>query len=366
MAFEKELPQWKEKGVKPPQSKLDEGWKVQDKPPAAWLNWQMNKTYEALKEVQEKAAEKTDVTKTLKDAKDYTDQKVKDIDLSKITPESIGAAKQEDLTAHVRDNTKHVTEAERNAWNEKETPSGAQQKANAAENNAKNASLPRTGGTVTGDLTVTNTLTAAGRNVLWEIDSVKQSGVNAKQGTVDALNAQSVAASMNDEWPTLHTKIRQIPKAQVKLVERSMFIPSGTNHQEWLHTIDAGYNYASITNTARSEIMLNPVSRANIKFEIGGYAWDTFYWNQGSGEFGVRVYIQGINVDRHNRKIRISAGAKYYRQGGWEPEWVEPYTQTYDFHGDAPTYGTPINIGIYIAAGPTTSFAYHMLEIQSA
>lgn len=97
MAFEKELPQWKEKGVKPPQSKLDEGWKVQDKPPAAWLNWQMNKTYEALKEVQEKAAEKTGVSSAIEDAKKYTDQKVKDIDLSKITTESIGAAKKVDF-----------------------------------------------------------------------------------------------------------------------------------------------------------------------------------------------------------------------------------------------------------------------------
>lgn len=36
----------------------------------------------------------------------------------------------------------------------KETPSGAQAKANAAETNAKNASLPRTGGTINGALTV--------------------------------------------------------------------------------------------------------------------------------------------------------------------------------------------------------------------
>ncbi|WP_028545754.1 hypothetical protein [Paenibacillus taiwanensis] len=64
MAYEKELPEWKAKGVKPPQSKLDEGWKVQDKPPAAWLNWQMNATYEALKELQEKAVNKSGDTFT--------------------------------------------------------------------------------------------------------------------------------------------------------------------------------------------------------------------------------------------------------------------------------------------------------------
>ncbi|SYX86016.1 pyocin knob domain-containing protein [Paenibacillus alvei] len=119
MTFEKELPQWKEKGVKPPQSKIDEGWKVQDKPPAAWLNWQMNKTYEALKEVQEKAAEKTIVSKEVTDIKTYMDQKI----------EAIGT--------HVNDATKHITAAERNVWSAKETPESAQAKANQAEANAK-------------------------------------------------------------------------------------------------------------------------------------------------------------------------------------------------------------------------------------
>ncbi|MCR8844202.1 hypothetical protein NQ117_10945 [Paenibacillus sp. SC116] len=62
MAFEKQLPEWKEKGMKPPQNKLDEGWKAQDKPPAAWLNWQMNSTYEALNELQQHAVDGRDVS----------------------------------------------------------------------------------------------------------------------------------------------------------------------------------------------------------------------------------------------------------------------------------------------------------------
>ncbi|MBD8498362.1 pyocin knob domain-containing protein [Paenibacillus arenosi] len=115
MAYEKQLPEWKAKGIKPPQSKLDEGWKVQDKPPAAWLNWQMNSTYEVLQELQQKSAEKTDVTIAEKRAKEYVDQKVAGIDLNSITPASIGA----------------------------ETPAGAQSKANQAETNAKNASLSK-------------------------------------------------------------------------------------------------------------------------------------------------------------------------------------------------------------------------------
>ncbi|MCY9764921.1 phage tail protein, partial [Paenibacillus alvei] len=60
-----------------------------------------------------------DVAKSLADSKAYTDQKVQDIDLTKITPDSIGAAKKTDLNAHVQDMTKHITVSERNDWNSK-------------------------------------------------------------------------------------------------------------------------------------------------------------------------------------------------------------------------------------------------------
>jgi hypothetical protein len=61
MAFEKELPEWKATGIEPPSTKINEGWKPSEKPPADWLNWTQNKTYEALKELQEKAAEASDL-----------------------------------------------------------------------------------------------------------------------------------------------------------------------------------------------------------------------------------------------------------------------------------------------------------------
>jgi len=48
------------------------------------------------------------------------------------------------------------------SWAEFETIAGAQAKATAAETNAKNASLPRTGGAVSGSLSVAGTLTVSG------------------------------------------------------------------------------------------------------------------------------------------------------------------------------------------------------------
>ncbi|MCY9513323.1 hypothetical protein [Paenibacillus apiarius] len=83
-------------------------------------------------------------------------------------------------------------------------------KAGQAETNAKYASLPRTGGTVSGNLVVDNSLTVQGRNVIFEIDSVKQSGVNAKQAIVDAINAQGGQASTADSWATLAQKVRNL------------------------------------------------------------------------------------------------------------------------------------------------------------
>ncbi|WP_182914692.1 pyocin knob domain-containing protein [Paenibacillus thiaminolyticus] len=121
MAFQKPLPEWKQPGIRPPESKIKEGYQVLDKPPAAWLNWQMNTTYEALQELQEKAAEKEDVSQALGEAKAYTDEKVAHIDLTKISPESIGAAKKADLDAHAADAVKHITVVERTAWNQAET-----------------------------------------------------------------------------------------------------------------------------------------------------------------------------------------------------------------------------------------------------
>ena len=61
MAFEKQLPEWNDIGTEPPQSKKDTGWEEREKPPAQWFNWLQNRTYEALKELQEKSALKTDL-----------------------------------------------------------------------------------------------------------------------------------------------------------------------------------------------------------------------------------------------------------------------------------------------------------------
>lgn len=61
MPFEEQLPEWHAEGVEPPTSKKNTGWQAGEKPPADYWNWQMNRTYKALQELQQKAAEKADV-----------------------------------------------------------------------------------------------------------------------------------------------------------------------------------------------------------------------------------------------------------------------------------------------------------------
>lgn len=133
------------------------------------------------------------------------------------------------LNTHVGDNTKHITAAERNTWNAKETPEGAQAKANQAETNAKNYAAPKehahdASAIISGTFAAvrlplldsvnsTSTQHAATANaVKVAYDRAEQaftSGVSAKQGLVDSLNAIGVPASTSEDWSSLNAKVRQ-------------------------------------------------------------------------------------------------------------------------------------------------------------
>lgn len=92
--FNQELPRWEESGIKPPSNKLEEGWKINDKPPADWENWLKNRTFKALQELQDKAVHKDAIPdnietkegaqekaeQSLEDSKEYVDSKIENID----------------------------------------------------------------------------------------------------------------------------------------------------------------------------------------------------------------------------------------------------------------------------------------------
>ncbi|MFW5435199.1 phage tail protein [Paenibacillus apiarius] len=135
------------------------------------------------------------------------------------------------VDAHAEDQVRHITVPERTAWNAKETTEGAQAKANQAEANAKNASLPRSGGTITGGLAVNGTFTVQSRNVLGEIDNLKSSVVNGKGQVADAINGKSGRpVSANSTFPELAAAIQGLQQAKGNLELTSAFFDALGNY----------------------------------------------------------------------------------------------------------------------------------------
>ncbi|MED3439282.1 hypothetical protein P4393_07335 [Bacillus subtilis] len=146
MPFTKELPEWGNAGQRPPQSSIDEGYKPMDHPPADWFNWYQYTAYHALKELQEIGATQDDVSTALKTAKAYTDEFAARRDNpNQVTKGQVGLgnvdnvqqATKAEFNTHNTDSTRHITSTERSNWNAKETTTGAQNKADTAEKNAK-------------------------------------------------------------------------------------------------------------------------------------------------------------------------------------------------------------------------------------
>lgn len=75
MAFSKPLPEWQKEGSTPLPSYIQNGWGIGEFPPADWFNWQWHLTYEALKELQEKAADKNDMPEGIA-TEEYVDSSI--------------------------------------------------------------------------------------------------------------------------------------------------------------------------------------------------------------------------------------------------------------------------------------------------
>lgn len=52
MPFTQESPEWNASGTKPPQSKLDSGWQIGERPPSGWWNWTLSRTHASIRELQ--------------------------------------------------------------------------------------------------------------------------------------------------------------------------------------------------------------------------------------------------------------------------------------------------------------------------
>jgi hypothetical protein len=121
-----QLPTWNKEGVEPPQSLKDNGWQPSQKPPADYFNWFFNKTFKALLSLFTNAQHKEEKGQPNGYASLDGNGKVPSSQLS-ITKDQVGLgnvdnvkqATKTEFDAHVNDDTKHITAAERNTWNSK-------------------------------------------------------------------------------------------------------------------------------------------------------------------------------------------------------------------------------------------------------
>ncbi|MCY7484761.1 pyocin knob domain-containing protein [Paenibacillus alvei] len=127
------------------------------------------------------------------------------------------------------------------------------------------------------------------RNILWEIDQLKQSGVNNKQALVDALNAKGIAASVNEDWGALISKIQQTTYMRSVQINHESEIRASQNTFESVATIPAGVKRIIFTTTSNWATKMyttydNPTLMFALKDVNGSYQnlasnyYDSYYY----------------------------------------------------------------------------------------
>lgn len=193
MSFNEKLPEWNDPGVEPPQSKKDAGFNPGEKPPAQWFNWLLNRIYKSIQELREKVVVKIE-GKGLS-TNDYTSE-----EKNKLAGIEAGATKYVHPSTHpasiIEESTvkRFVSDTEKVDWNSKETPSGAQARANAAETNAKNYASGLVG-------VLSSLATTAKTNIVAAINELK----NTLDNKVDKISGKDL--STNDYTTTEKNKL---------------------------------------------------------------------------------------------------------------------------------------------------------------
>lgn len=163
MPYEVIAPEWNAQGIEPPQSLKDSGWQFNQKPPADYFNWFFYNTARAIIELQLEAintdqkgatngvaplvggkvpnsflniAAPADASLTIKGIVMLDSSTASESETKAATPKAVKTI-ADSLATHAGNASIHVNTSEKNAWNAKETTSGAQAKADAAVASAK-------------------------------------------------------------------------------------------------------------------------------------------------------------------------------------------------------------------------------------
>lgn len=193
MSFNEKLPEWNDPGIEPPQSKKDEGFSPGEKPPAQWFNWLFHRLYKAIQELREKVVIKV-AGKGLSSNDYTTEEKIKLGGISKqatkvessaingnIKIDGVNVKVYEHPVSHpaamIEESTtkRFVSDEEKNSWDAKETPSGAQEKATAALTAAHSYTDQEIGGKTIDDTLIPTTDTGLSVKILlsWLANMIK-------------------------------------------------------------------------------------------------------------------------------------------------------------------------------------------------
>lgn len=143
--------------------------------------------------------------------------------------------------------------------------------------------------TVTGQVgTLSSLQTTAKTNVVSAINEVFQSGVNAKQGIVDAINAKGGSASINDTWEVLTTKIRSINTGIKQLNITGLNIVSRESESNVIT-----YTSPALGFTPKSVV-------------VKGYMYDN-----SRGYNCLMSHFKDTNEEKHSSTIEAGVGSAY-------------------------------------------------------
>lgn len=244
--FEKPLPEWNAEGIKPPQSKRNEGWKEGDKPPAPWHNWWMNTTYMALDEIRKYLDELEIITKWedieekpetfppsthTHDIKDVTGLQVK---MNKLDGIEEGANKYTHPDTHqasmIVESTdkRFVSDAEKENWNSKETPEGAQEKVNEHANKTDNPH--KVTKTHVGLGNVTNTKQASEANFNTHKDDGSAHGIGDKS-TLETTEKSTIVGALNELFTNVSDGKQLIGRA-ITDADENVVIPTDATFEQ--------------------------------------------------------------------------------------------------------------------------------------
>lgn len=187
---------------------------------------------------------------------------------------------QKKVDEHANDNVRHITSAERTAWNSKETTTGAQAKANTAEANAKSASAP-TGRTITGgnglsgggDLSANRTIALGTPSTLTPSTTNAVTSTSHTHDIATATQAEAEAGTIATKFMTPQRTAQAIAKLAPTPTASSVMATGGVSVQSEINSLKSsvsdGKNKIATAITDRGVSASGSETHAQLATKIG-------------------------------------------------------------------------------------------------